>query len=158
MADEDAQRIREASDQLRRLGDPELVAGLSEAERDELLELVTTALRAIAPTGDASPSQRSSNDSQGRAKYPEGGRDTSEYPFRDEADFPLTTTRAAALIGVSRPFLIKLLNEGAIPFHKVGRDRRIQMSDVQTYLAKREQAKRDFRRAAVSGSSSPGRS
>ncbi len=63
-------------------------------------------------------------------------------------DVPLTTTKAAALIGVSRPFLISLLEKGIIPFHKVGRDRRIQLSDVRTYLADRDEAKEQYRQAA----------
>ncbi|NWF71220.1 MAG: excisionase family DNA-binding protein [Chloroflexi bacterium] len=34
---------------------------------------------------------------------------------------------------VSRPFLIKLLDEGKIPHRKVGKHRRIRMDDVMNY-------------------------
>jgi excisionase family DNA binding protein len=49
-----------------------------------------------------------------------------------------TTQEAADLLNVSRPFVIKLLEDGKIPFHKVGAHRRIKARDLMTYRRESE--------------------
>ena len=45
----------------------------------------------------------------------------------------LTTQAAAEMLGCSRPHIVKLLEEGKIPFTKVGKHRRIKFEDVVRY-------------------------
>ena len=45
----------------------------------------------------------------------------------------MTTQSAAELLGCSRPHVVKLLEDGKIPFTKVGRHRRIKYEDVAIY-------------------------
>jgi excisionase family DNA binding protein len=45
----------------------------------------------------------------------------------------LTTQEAADLLNVSRPFLIKQIELGKIPHHKVGKHRQIQFNDLMVY-------------------------
>lgn len=58
-------------------------------------------------------------------------------------DKDLTTQEAADLLRMSRPHLIKLLDQDAIPHHKVGTHRRVRIDDVLAYRAKRDATRRE---------------
>ncbi|RFA06958.1 hypothetical protein B7R21_17750 [Subtercola boreus] len=49
-------------------------------------------------------------------------------------DALLTTSQAAALIGISATYLLRLANEGRIPVEYRGTHRRFRLADAMTYL------------------------
>lgn len=51
----------------------------------------------------------------------------------------LTTQEAADYLDVSRPFIVRLMEDGKLPFKKVGRHRRVLFSELKKYEEKQQQ-------------------
>ena len=58
------------------------------------------------------------------------------------SDTAVGTQEAADYLEVSRPYVVRLLEKGEIPFSKVGSHRRIKVSDLVTYQKKMKTIRR----------------
>ncbi len=66
------------------------------------------------------------------------GKPISIVPVATE----MTTQKAAEILGCSRPFIVKLLEEGKIEYTKVGKHRRIKFEDVLKYKQQMKEAQK----------------
>lgn len=98
----------------------------AEIEIEETKDKIVIPVRALKLLGDILKSMSQ-------------GKPISIVPVATE----VTTQKAAEILGCSRPYLVKLLEEGKIEYTKVGKHRRIMFEDVLKYkkLLKEEQKK-----------------
>jgi excisionase family DNA binding protein len=65
------------------------------------------------------------------------------------ADSDLTTSQAAELLGVSRQYLVRLLDGEAIPLYRAGSHRRVRVDDMLAFRAERDAKRREVLREMV---------
>lgn len=94
----------------------QLNSELPEIEIEETNDKIKIPLRALQLLGDI-------------LKAMSQGKPISIVPLATE----VTTQKAAEILGCSRPYLVKLLEEGKIEYVKVGKHRRIKFEDVVAY-------------------------
>lgn len=61
--------------------------------------------------------------------------------LRDDETF--TTQAAANFLGMSRPYFVGLLEEGELPFHKVGTHRKVYLRDLLEYQRARDSTRNE---------------
>jgi len=68
----------------------------------------------------------------------------------------LTTGPAAEILNVSRMTVVKLLDEGAMPYEQPRSHRMIRLADVLAYKARRSKARREFFKQSAADANADG--
>jgi excisionase family DNA binding protein len=68
----------------------------------------------------------------------------------------LTTQEAADFLGISRPTLVRILQDGEIAYQKPGRHRRVMLSDLVEYQATISRRRREALQELVDGADTDG--
>ena len=121
------------------------VPGVSSVERDpkdvlDLYERILTMETTIGGSGGKSQPLPHSLYSFLSHVYGELKAGRQVNLLKDEV--ALTTVEAARMLGVSRQFLVQMLEHHEMPFHMVGTHRRVYARDVLGFKGKRDSARR----------------
>ena len=117
---------------------------IAEAEEEQVRELAQMMIRQKAALVGPDDQRHEIPDSVYRLllsvlKIMQEGKAVSIVPQMQE----LTTQRAANLLGVSRQFFVRLLDDDKIPFHRTGTHRRVYLKDVLEFRKRRDQQRKE---------------
>jgi excisionase family DNA binding protein len=108
-------------------------------DRAARADLERNACKLVGPSGEAIPIPESVFYALERvAEVLARGDSLTIVPVGKE----MTTQQAADLLNVSRQYLVRLLDEGRIPFAKTGRHRRIRIEDVLAFKEERDRSRK----------------
>ncbi len=123
------QELETARDALQQLtlasnGDKSIQHFITDSRQEEPIEIPAAAIAVLSDV----------------LKFMSQGHGLTLFPRLAE----VTTMEAADILNVSRPYVIKLLEEGAMPYRMVGRHRRIRLKDVIEYKNRIDQEREAF--------------
>lgn len=67
-----------------------------------------------------------------------------------DKDCDLTPAQVASILGISRPYVMRLLKSGVLQSHMVGTHHRITVPDLQDYMKRRDEGRREYAHAVNS--------
>ena len=116
---------------------------IAESEEEQVRELAQMMIRQRAALVGPDDHRHEIPDSVYRLllsvlKIMQEGKAVSIVPQMQE----LTTQRAANLLGVSRQFFVRLLDDEKLPFHRTGTHRRVYLKDVLEFRKRRDQQRK----------------
>jgi excisionase family DNA binding protein len=117
---------------------------IAESEEEQVRELAQMMIRQRAALVGPDDHRHEIPDSVYRLllsvlKIMQEGKAVSIVPQMQE----LTTQRAANLLGVSRQFFVRLLDDEKLPFHRTGTHRRVYLKDVLEFRKRRDQQRKE---------------
>jgi excisionase family DNA binding protein len=117
---------------------------IAKSEEEQVRELAQMMIRQRAALVGADDQRHEIPDSVYRLllsllKIMQEGKAVSIVPQMQE----LTTQRAANLLGVSRQFFVRLLDDEKLPFHRTGTHRRVYLKDVLEFRKRRDQQRKE---------------
>jgi excisionase family DNA binding protein len=115
-----------------------LESALSEVDGETLVTITANGKTAVVPYGVARHIAQ-------YASLLRRGHGASLVPLNRR----LSTQEAADILGVSRPYLVRLVDSGEIPHEKVGNRRRLVLEDVLEYKQARDAVRRESLRELV---------
>ena len=117
---------------------------IAESEEEQVRQLAQMMIRQRAALVGPDEQRREIPDSVYRLllnvlKIMQEGKAVSIVPQMQE----LTTQRAANLLGVSRQFFVRLLDDDKISFHRTGTHRRVYLKDVLEFRKRRDHQRKE---------------